>query len=158
MSHQFAALCRNPKFRRRKWMKTVLQKHLRTAGLKVHRNTLTHTITQARINCIWRLVWTLPHLCSSSCCPPKCNPTVVDEPISVLKHSYVLLPECYSRCPFLDIDTSQGRGKIWCNIRRTCFSIVENNYFESFIVFMILLSSGALVNIDILLQRFVISN
>uniref|UniRef100_A0A674P4N6 Sodium channel protein n=1 Tax=Takifugu rubripes TaxID=31033 RepID=A0A674P4N6_TAKRU len=107
----------------------------------------------ARINCIWRLVWTLPHLCSSSCCPPKCNPTVVDEPISMLKHSYVLLPECYSRCPFLDIDTSQGRGKIWCNIRRTCFSIVENNYFESFIVFMILLSSGALAFEDIYLEK-----
>ncbi|XP_056879307.1 sodium channel protein type 4 subunit alpha B isoform X1 [Takifugu flavidus] len=61
--------------------------------------------------------------------------------------------KCYSRCPFLDIDTSQGRGKIWCNIRRTCFSIVENNYFESFIVFMILLSSGALAFEDIYLEK-----
>ncbi|XP_041827493.1 sodium channel protein type 4 subunit alpha B-like [Melanotaenia boesemani] len=52
--------------------------------------------------------------------------------------------KCYSRCPRLNIDTSQGRGKIWYNFRKTCFSIVEHNYFETFIIFMILLSSGAL--------------
>ena len=61
----------------------------------------------------------------------------------------VYISECYRRCPFLDIDTSQGRGRVWSNIRRTCFSIVEHNYFETFIIFMILLSSGALVNIII---------
>nr|Q2XVR4.1 RecName: Full=Sodium channel protein type 4 subunit alpha B; AltName: Full=Voltage-gated sodium channel subunit alpha Nav1.4b [Tetraodon nigroviridis]ABB29444.1 voltage-gated sodium channel Nav1.4b [Tetraodon nigroviridis] len=60
---------------------------------------------------------------------------------------------CYSRCPSLDIDTSQGKGKVWCNIRRACFIIVENNYFESFIVFMILLSSGALAFEDIYLEK-----
>lgn len=59
----------------------------------------------------------------------------------------VYVSECYQRCPCLDIDTSQGRGKVWSNFRRTCFSIVEHNYFETFIIFMILLSSGALVNI-----------
>ena len=69
----------------------------------------------------------------------------------MLKHLCVLPSDCYSRCPLLDVDTSQGRGKVWCNIRRACFSIVENNYFESFIVFMILLSSGALVNILLLM-------
>uniref|UniRef100_A0A3Q3B869 Sodium channel protein n=1 Tax=Kryptolebias marmoratus TaxID=37003 RepID=A0A3Q3B869_KRYMA len=61
--------------------------------------------------------------------------------------------ECYSRCPCLDIDTSQGRGKIWFNIRKTCFSIVEHNYFETFIIFMILLSSGALAFEDIYLEQ-----
>ncbi|XP_039901259.1 sodium channel protein type 4 subunit alpha B isoform X2 [Simochromis diagramma] len=55
----------------------------------------------------------------------------------------------YSGCPLLDIDTSQGRGKVWFNFRRTCFTIVENNYFETFIIFMILLSSGALAFEDI---------
>ncbi|XP_024864430.1 sodium channel protein type 4 subunit alpha B isoform X2 [Kryptolebias marmoratus] len=61
--------------------------------------------------------------------------------------------KCYSRCPCLDIDTSQGRGKIWFNIRKTCFSIVEHNYFETFIIFMILLSSGALAFEDIYLEQ-----
>ncbi|KAM6914373.1 sodium channel protein type 4 subunit alpha B-like isoform 2-T2 [Lycodopsis pacificus] len=61
--------------------------------------------------------------------------------------------QCYRRCPFLDIDTSQSRGKVWSNIRRTCFSIVEHNYFESFIIFMILLSSGALAFEDVYLEQ-----
>uniref|UniRef100_A0A3B4XTB6 Sodium channel protein n=1 Tax=Seriola lalandi dorsalis TaxID=1841481 RepID=A0A3B4XTB6_SERLL len=60
---------------------------------------------------------------------------------------------CYRRCPRLDIDTSQGRGKVWSNFRRTCFSIVEHNYFETFIIFMILLSSGALAFEDIYLEQ-----
>uniref|UniRef100_A0A671WJ87 Sodium channel protein n=1 Tax=Sparus aurata TaxID=8175 RepID=A0A671WJ87_SPAAU len=61
--------------------------------------------------------------------------------------------KCYQRCPCLDIDTSQGRGKVWSNFRRTCFSIVEHNYFETFIIFMILLSSGALAFEDIYLEQ-----
>ncbi|NXJ09624.1 SCN5A protein, partial [Odontophorus gujanensis] len=40
-------------------------------------------------------------------------------------------------------------GKTWWNLRKTCYQIVEHSWFESFIVFMILLSSGALVFEDI---------
>lgn len=54
-------------------------------------------------------------------------------------------PACVQRCPFLYVDISQGRGKMWWTLRRACFKIVEHNWFETFIVFMILLSSGALV-------------
>ncbi|XP_039980046.1 sodium channel protein type 4 subunit alpha B isoform X2 [Xiphias gladius] len=61
--------------------------------------------------------------------------------------------KCYHHCPLLDIDTSQGRGKVWSNFRRTCYSIVEHNYFETFIIFMILLSSGALAFEDIYLEQ-----
>ncbi|XP_058695934.1 sodium channel protein type 2 subunit alpha-like isoform X1 [Poecile atricapillus] len=39
------------------------------------------------------------------------------------------------------------KGRIWWNLRKTCYKIVEHNWFESFIVFMILLSSGALVSL-----------
>lgn len=49
------------------------------------------------------------------------------------------------RFPCLYVDISQGRGKMWWTLRRACFKIVEHNWFETFIVFMILLSSGALV-------------
>uniref|UniRef100_A0A669BYG7 Sodium channel protein n=1 Tax=Oreochromis niloticus TaxID=8128 RepID=A0A669BYG7_ORENI len=59
----------------------------------------------------------------------------------------------YNGCPLLDIDTSQGRGKVWFNFRRTCFTMVENNYFETFIIFMILLSSGALAFEDIYMEQ-----
>ncbi|XP_033935647.2 sodium channel protein type 4 subunit alpha B-like [Pseudochaenichthys georgianus] len=61
--------------------------------------------------------------------------------------------KCYGRCPFLDIDTSVGRGRVWADVRRTCFFIVEHNYFETFIIFMILMSSGALAFEDIYLEQ-----
>lgn len=35
---------------------------------------------------------------------------------------------------------------IWWNLRKTCYQIVKHSWFESFIIFVILLSSGALVN------------
>ncbi|KAM4595936.1 sodium channel protein type 4 subunit alpha B-like isoform 1-T1 [Polymixia lowei] len=60
---------------------------------------------------------------------------------------------CYRRCPCLDVDTSQGRGRVWFHLRRTCFFIVEHNYFETFIIFMILMSSGALAFEDIYLEQ-----
>ncbi|XP_066173568.1 sodium channel protein type 5 subunit alpha-like [Sylvia atricapilla] len=44
-------------------------------------------------------------------------------------------------------------GEIWWNLRKTCYHIVEHSWFESFIVFMILLSSGALAFDDIHLNR-----
>ncbi|XP_062900562.1 sodium channel, voltage gated, type V-like, alpha b isoform X3 [Mobula hypostoma] len=53
-------------------------------------------------------------------------------------------------CCQIDVTTSFGR--VWWNLRKTCYKIVEHNWFESFIIFMILLSSGALtfedINID----------
>ncbi|NWX24747.1 SCN5A protein, partial [Aegotheles bennettii] len=39
--------------------------------------------------------------------------------------------------------------EMWWNLRKTCYQIVEHSWFESFIIFMILLSSGALVFEDI---------
>ncbi|XP_071248513.1 sodium channel protein type 4 subunit alpha A [Salvelinus alpinus] len=60
---------------------------------------------------------------------------------------------CIARWPCLTFDVSQGRGKKWWNLRRTCFTIVEHDYFETFIVFMILLSSGALAFEDIYIER-----
>ncbi|XP_074942363.1 sodium channel protein type 5 subunit alpha-like [Phalacrocorax aristotelis] len=40
-------------------------------------------------------------------------------------------------------------GATWWNLRKTCYQIVEHSWFESFIIFMILLSSGALAFEDI---------
>ncbi|NWT51732.1 SCN5A protein, partial [Erythrocercus mccallii] len=44
-------------------------------------------------------------------------------------------------------------GGIWWNLRKTCYQIVEHSWFESFIVFMILLSSGALAFEDIHIHK-----
>ncbi|XP_010076057.1 PREDICTED: sodium channel protein type 5 subunit alpha-like [Pterocles gutturalis] len=40
-------------------------------------------------------------------------------------------------------------GETWWDLRKTCYEIVEHSWFESFIIFMILLSSGALAFEDI---------
>uniref|UniRef100_A0A2K5R8R9 Sodium channel protein n=1 Tax=Cebus imitator TaxID=2715852 RepID=A0A2K5R8R9_CEBIM len=60
---------------------------------------------------------------------------------------------CVQRWPCLYVDISQGRGKKWWTLRRACFKIVEHNWFETFIVFMILLSSGALAFEDIYIEQ-----
>ncbi|NXK57587.1 SCN5A protein, partial [Sylvietta virens] len=44
-------------------------------------------------------------------------------------------------------------GETWWNLRKTCYQIVEHSWFESFIVFMILLSSGALAFEDIHINK-----
>lgn len=54
-------------------------------------------------------------------------------------------PGCVKRFPCLYVDITSEKGRIWWNLRKTCFRIVEHDWFETFIVFMILLSSGALV-------------
>ncbi|XP_039541380.1 sodium channel protein type 4 subunit alpha A [Pimephales promelas] len=60
---------------------------------------------------------------------------------------------CVKRCTCLSVDVTEGWGKKWWNLRRTCFTIVEHDYFETFIIFMILLSSGALAFEDINIDR-----
>uniref|UniRef100_A0A671YA93 Sodium channel protein n=1 Tax=Sparus aurata TaxID=8175 RepID=A0A671YA93_SPAAU len=60
---------------------------------------------------------------------------------------------CVRRWPCLTVDITQGRGKKWWNLRRACFTIVEHDWFETFIIFMILLSSGALAFEDINIER-----
>uniref|UniRef100_A0A4X2KTT4 Sodium channel protein n=1 Tax=Vombatus ursinus TaxID=29139 RepID=A0A4X2KTT4_VOMUR len=60
---------------------------------------------------------------------------------------------CVKRFPFLYVDITSDRGKIWWNLRKACFRMVEHNWFETFIVFMILLSSGALAFEDIYIEQ-----
>uniref|UniRef100_UPI00398F085A sodium channel, voltage gated, type V-like, alpha b isoform X2 n=1 Tax=Pristiophorus japonicus TaxID=55135 RepID=UPI00398F085A len=59
---------------------------------------------------------------------------------------------CIRHFTFCQVNTTTGYGKLWWNLRKSCYKIVEHNWFETFIIFMILLSSGALtfedVNID----------
>uniref|UniRef100_A0AAY4E2A8 Sodium channel protein n=1 Tax=Denticeps clupeoides TaxID=299321 RepID=A0AAY4E2A8_9TELE len=74
-----------------------------------------------------------------------------EEPESTVPDCYT--EKCIRRCPCLDIDVTQGKGKSWWIFRRTCYAIVEHNYFETFIIFMILLSSGALAFEDIYIEQ-----
>uniref|UniRef100_A0A4W3HRE9 Sodium channel protein n=1 Tax=Callorhinchus milii TaxID=7868 RepID=A0A4W3HRE9_CALMI len=60
---------------------------------------------------------------------------------------------CVRKYPCCYVNIEEERGKMWWNLRKTCFRIVEHNWFESFIIFMILLSSGALAFEDIYIEK-----
>uniref|UniRef100_A0A3B4A1I0 Ion transport domain-containing protein n=1 Tax=Periophthalmus magnuspinnatus TaxID=409849 RepID=A0A3B4A1I0_9GOBI len=60
---------------------------------------------------------------------------------------------CVRRFGCCDIDTSSGPGQVWFRLRKTCYQIVEHSWFETFIIFMILLSSGTLAFEDIYIEQ-----
>uniref|UniRef100_A0A674A951 Sodium channel protein n=1 Tax=Salmo trutta TaxID=8032 RepID=A0A674A951_SALTR len=60
---------------------------------------------------------------------------------------------CVRHFQSCDIQTTVGLGQAWWRLRKTCFQIVEHSWFESFIIFMILLSSGALAFEDIYIEQ-----
>ncbi|XP_073351605.1 sodium channel, voltage-gated, type I like, alpha b isoform X11 [Pagrus major] len=60
---------------------------------------------------------------------------------------------CVRRFQCCQINEEAAHYKSWWNLRKTCFIIVEHNWFESFIIFMILLSSGALAFEDIYIEQ-----
>ncbi|XP_054846939.1 sodium channel protein type 5 subunit alpha-like [Eublepharis macularius] len=71
-----------------------------------------------------------------------------------LKEPHDCFPERFTRhFPWSSVNPTKFPGKMWWNLRKTCYQIVEHNWFESFIVFMILLSSGALAFEDIHLSK-----
>nr|XP_033800134.1 sodium channel protein type 2 subunit alpha-like [Geotrypetes seraphini] len=60
---------------------------------------------------------------------------------------------CVKKFTCCQINIDKGNGKMWWNLRKTCYRIVEHNWFETFIIFMILLSSGALAFEDIYIEQ-----
>ncbi|KAM9844709.1 sodium channel protein type 5 subunit alpha-like [Aulostomus maculatus] len=60
---------------------------------------------------------------------------------------------CMRHCQCCNVDTSHGLGQAWWRLRKTCYQIVEHSWFETFIIFMILLSSGALAFEDIYIEK-----
>uniref|UniRef100_UPI0037E93F19 sodium channel protein type 4 subunit alpha A n=1 Tax=Semicossyphus pulcher TaxID=241346 RepID=UPI0037E93F19 len=86
--------------------------------------------------------------------PPEPEPEEVEEEEpDPVEPEACFTDNCVKRWPCLTVDITQGRGKKWWNLRRTCFTIVEHDWFETFIIFMILLSSGALAFEDIHIER-----
>uniref|UniRef100_A0A3B5L3U7 Uncharacterized protein n=1 Tax=Xiphophorus couchianus TaxID=32473 RepID=A0A3B5L3U7_9TELE len=67
--------------------------------------------------------------------------------------AFSFFADCVTKWPCLTVDTTSDKGKKWWNLRKTCFTIVEHDWFETFIIFMILLSSGALAFEDIYIER-----
>ncbi|KAK5861223.1 hypothetical protein PBY51_022637 [Eleginops maclovinus] len=60
---------------------------------------------------------------------------------------------CVQKYQCCQVKVEVGWWKVWWTLRKTCFRIVEHNWFESFIIFMILLSSGALAFEDIYIEK-----
>ncbi|XP_048871241.1 sodium channel, voltage-gated, type I-like, alpha [Brienomyrus brachyistius] len=60
---------------------------------------------------------------------------------------------CVRRCPCCRVSRNESKRKMWSTLRTKCFWIVEHNWFESFIIFMILLSSCALAFDDIYIEE-----
>ncbi|XP_036724872.1 sodium channel protein type 10 subunit alpha isoform X2 [Balaenoptera musculus] len=60
---------------------------------------------------------------------------------------------CIRQCPFCKVNSSKFPWAMGWQVRKICYLIVEHSWFESFIVFMILLSSGALAFEDFYLDQ-----
>ncbi|KAJ3586956.1 hypothetical protein NHX12_013347, partial [Muraenolepis orangiensis] len=60
---------------------------------------------------------------------------------------------CVARYNCCDVPITHGWGKYWWFLRKTCYLIVEHNWFETLIIFMILLSSGALAFEDVYIEQ-----
>uniref|UniRef100_A0A672NU86 Sodium channel protein n=1 Tax=Sinocyclocheilus grahami TaxID=75366 RepID=A0A672NU86_SINGR len=60
---------------------------------------------------------------------------------------------CVARYKCCDVPITEGWGKNWWFLRKTCYLIVEHNWFETIIIFMILLSSGALAFEDVYIEQ-----
>ncbi|KAM7407501.1 hypothetical protein PAMA_003295 [Pampus argenteus] len=60
---------------------------------------------------------------------------------------------CVQKVKCCQVNVEVGWWKIWWTLRKTCYQIVEHSWFESFIIFMILLSSGALAFEDVYIEK-----
>ncbi|KAJ4934788.1 hypothetical protein JOQ06_007570 [Pogonophryne albipinna] len=86
------------------------------------------------------------------------KPDVVEEVVVETVEEY-LDPEacwtdgCLAKFKCCEVDISTGWWKKWWYLRKTCYLIVEHNWFETVIIFMILLSSGALAFEDVYIEQ-----
>uniref|UniRef100_A0A8C7V9N0 Sodium channel protein n=1 Tax=Oncorhynchus mykiss TaxID=8022 RepID=A0A8C7V9N0_ONCMY len=93
-----------------------------------------YDITLMSLLCCFCVVLTIPRQTLSQLCVP----------------SY---PECVAKYTFLYLPIDHGWGKHWWFLRKTSYLIVEHNWFETVIIFMILLSSGALAFEDVYINK-----
>nr|XP_015818233.2 sodium channel protein type 4 subunit alpha A [Nothobranchius furzeri]XP_054605320.1 sodium channel protein type 4 subunit alpha A [Nothobranchius furzeri]XP_054605321.1 sodium channel protein type 4 subunit alpha A [Nothobranchius furzeri] len=92
-------------------------------------------------------------VCSTADYEPEPEPVEEEEIIDPVEPEACFTDKCVLKWPCLTVDITDGKGKKWWNLRKTCFTVVEHDWFETFIIFMILLSSGALAFEDIYIER-----
>ncbi|XP_025026429.1 sodium channel protein type 10 subunit alpha-like [Python bivittatus] len=72
----------------------------------------------------------------------------------VKKEPHDCFPQVFMKFfPCCRVNINAFPGNTWWKFRKTCYKIIKHNWFESFIIFMILLSSGALIFEDIYLEK-----
>ncbi|XP_071990855.1 sodium channel protein type 8 subunit alpha isoform X2 [Engystomops pustulosus] len=84
---------------------------------------------------------------------PEAEEVPVEVPEEYLDPDNCFTEGCVARFKCCQVSVEEGIGKSWWTLRKTCFLIVEHNWFETFIIFMILLSSGALAFEDIYIEQ-----
>ncbi|XP_026566928.1 sodium channel protein type 8 subunit alpha isoform X6 [Pseudonaja textilis] len=84
---------------------------------------------------------------------PEAEEVPVEAPEEYLDPDACFTEGCVQKFKCCQVSIEEGLGKSWWNLRKTCFLIVEHNWFETFIIFMILLSSGALAFEDIYIEQ-----
>lgn len=84
---------------------------------------------------------------SVSICTLKKRYIYIENVKNCEKYNVCHFAACVARYKCCDVPITEGWGKNWWFLRKTCYLIVEHNWFETLIIFMILLSSGALVRI-----------
>uniref|UniRef100_A0A452RFC1 Sodium channel protein n=1 Tax=Ursus americanus TaxID=9643 RepID=A0A452RFC1_URSAM len=84
---------------------------------------------------------------------PEVEEAPVEQPEEYLDPDACFTEGCVQRFKCCQVNIEEGLGKSWWILRKTCFLIVEHNWFETFIIFMILLSSGALAFEDIYIEQ-----
>ncbi|XP_074081994.1 sodium channel protein type 8 subunit alpha isoform X3 [Macrotis lagotis] len=84
---------------------------------------------------------------------PEVEEVPVEQPEEYLDPDACFTEGCVQRFKCCQVNIEDGLGKSWWILRKTCFLIVEHNWFETFIIFMILLSSGALAFEDIYIEQ-----
>ncbi|MBN3306219.1 SCN2A protein, partial [Amia calva] len=85
--------------------------------------------------------------------PPGEGEPIEIEPEESLDPEACFTEGCVRKFQCCQVNIEEGNWKQWWTLRKTCFRIVEHNWFESFIIFMILLSSGALAFEDIYIEQ-----
>ncbi|NP_001361657.1 sodium channel, voltage gated, type VIII alpha subunit isoform 1 [Xenopus tropicalis] len=84
---------------------------------------------------------------------PEAEEVPVEQPEEYLDPDNCFTEGCVARFKCCQVSVEEGLGKSWWTLRKTCFLIVEHNWFETFIIFMILLSSGALAFEDVYIEQ-----
>uniref|UniRef100_A0A8C6Q0S7 Sodium channel protein n=1 Tax=Nothobranchius furzeri TaxID=105023 RepID=A0A8C6Q0S7_NOTFU len=102
---------------------------------------------------LWHMKEDDASVCSTADYEPEPEPVEEEEIIDPVEPETCFTDKCVLKWPCLTVDITDGKGKKWWNLRKTCFTVVEHDWFETFIIFMILLSSGALAFEDIYIER-----